>query len=149
MGEIVTDRKILRQTSRETTAQEVEQLKLISRLREANSHAWCSGAGLAAIQIGVPVRFAWYKFKDHEGTLLNPKIVQRYGVIKEKEGCLSIPNKYTEVERAYEIDYLTNGKKKNAKGFLARLIQHEIDHMDGILNDEKSKATQEFKGRGE
>lgn len=112
-------------------------MQLIKRLREANSHAWCDGAGLAAIQIGVPLRFAWYKFKDKEGTLLNPVILQRYGVIKEKEGCLSIPNKYTEVERAYAIDYLTNGKRKTAKGFLARLIQHEIDHMDGILNDEK------------
>ncbi len=141
---IVTDRKILRQVSKETTPQEVESLGLIKRLREANAKAWVNGAGLAAIQIGVPLRFSWYTIMKNgqvtEGTLLNPVIIQRYGIIKEKEGCLSIPHKYTEVERAYEIEYVTNGKKKRARGYLSRLIQHEIDHMDGILNDERKKS---------
>lgn len=137
MDTIVTDRKILKQVSRETTSKEVEEMGLIKRLRAAMDSAWTGGSGLAAIQIGVPVRFAWYKTNSEEGTLLNPVILERYGSDVGKEGCLSIPHKWVEVDRAWEIVYMTNGKKRRAIGYLARLIQHEIDHMDGILCDEK------------
>ena len=137
MDLIITDRTILHQISKETTQKEVDELNLISRLREANKGAWTIGAGLASIQIGIPVRFAWYIVNGKEGVLLNPIINKKWGSDIAKEGCLSIPNKYTEKERAWTIEYITNGKKKKANGFLARLIQHEIDHMNGILVDEK------------
>lgn len=130
---IVTDPKILSQISKTTTSEEVQSLNLISRLIAANKTAWTDGAGLAAIQIGIPLRFAWYVVGGKEGTLLNPIITERFGVQKNREGCLSVPNMFIEVERPYSIEYLTNGKKKKASGFLARLIQHEIDHMDGLL----------------
>ena len=125
----------LRQVSKETTLKEVEELDLINRLREANKHAWTEGCGLAAIQIGIPLRFAWFKAGKKEGVLLNPVITNSWGKDVQKEGCLSIPNKYVYVPRAVTIEYTSNGKKKGkVSGFLARLIQHEIDHMDGILN---------------
>ena len=136
---IITDVKKLRINSKETTSKEVQDLNLISRLIKANKTAWTNGAGLAAIQIGVPLRFAWYVYEGKEGTLLNPVIVERFGSEVGKEGCLSIPNKWFDVERAYAITYLTNGKKKRASGFLARLVQHEIDHMDGILVIDKAR----------
>lgn len=135
---IVIDRDILHQISRETTSKEVEVLGLIRHLREANKTAWTEGCGLAAIQIGFHLRFAWFlDAKGKERNLLNPVIVNRWGLDIQKEGCLSIPNKFSKVSRAWTIEYITNGRKKKVSGFEARLIQHEIDHMDGILNDEK------------
>ena len=130
---IVTDKKILHQISLPTTREEIERLDLIKRLREATKTAWTKGAGLAAIQIGIPLRFAWYIFQGKERVLFNPKILKSWGEYIEKEGCLSIPNIWFVIERAYTIKYVSNGKKKKVSGFEARLIQHEIDHMNGIL----------------
>jgi len=130
---IITNKGILHTVSFDTTPQEVEERHLIKLLREANKTAWTSGTGLAAIQIGIHLRFAWFIHDGKEGTLLNPVIINKWGEDTAKEGCLSIPHTWIDVKRAYEIEYLTNGKKKRARGFLARLIQHEIDHMDGIL----------------
>ena len=130
---IVTNIKELSQISKVTTLEEVTKLDLVNKLREANKHAWIKGCGLAAIQIGNPLRFAWFIFKGQENTLLNPAIITKIGKQTLSEGCLSIPNKNFDVERAYEINYITDGKKKKAKGFKARLIQHEIDHMNGKL----------------
>ncbi|MBI5872713.1 MAG: peptide deformylase [Candidatus Omnitrophica bacterium] len=130
---IATDKNFLHQISIETTRKEVDGLGLVFKLREANKTAWTKGCGLAAIQIGMPLRFAWYLLEGKEGQLLNPVIINKWGEDIAQEGCLSIPCNYTSVKRAYEIEYLTNGKKKRARGLLARLIQHEIDHMDGIL----------------
>lgn len=137
---IVTDFKILRQVSKPTSLQEVDSLKLVSKLIKDNKTAWTKGAGLSAIQIGIPLRFAWYRYQDKDGVLLNPIILKKYGNAIQQESCLSIPNRSVEVERALDIEYLTNGKKKKAHGFLARLIQHEIDHMDGILIVDKKKG---------
>lgn len=135
---IIIDKKILRQTSRKTNQVEIDKLGLVKKLQEANKTAWTNGAGLAAIQIGIPLRFAWYRIEDREGVLLNPIIIKEFGKKVAEEGCLSIPNKYTKIERAYAIEYLSGGKKKKANGFKARLIQHEIDHMNGILNIDKA-----------
>jgi peptide deformylase len=139
VDKIITDKKTLRQKSRETSWAEIKELDLTKRLRDANKTAWTPGCGLAAIQIGVPVRYAWFIHKGKEYHLLNPEIIQRWGSEKTVEGCLSIPNKWTPVTRSVTISYTSNGKKKKAWGFLARIIQHEIDHMDGILNIDKGE----------
>ena len=140
-SQIVTDLNFLRKESSFTTVGEVEKLNLIKLLQDANKTAWTKGAGLAAVQIGIPIRFAWYRFGDVQGTLLNPEIINSWGEEIADEGCLSIPNKYVKVGRAYEIEYRTNGQKKRANGFLARVIQHEIDHMNGILTIDKNGQT--------
>lgn len=134
--EIVTDRKVLKQVSKEITAKEVEELDLLNRLKAIVSKAWVRGYGISAVQIGVPVRFAWFQFLGREYQLLNPKITMGMGRITDVEGCLSLPNKQTPVQRYYEIEYRTGGKNRKAKGTKARIIQHEIDHMDGKLIDE-------------
>lgn len=145
MDVIITDREILSQVSKETTIEEVEKLDLILRLREASKHAWVESCGLSAIQIGIPLRFAWYVCRGKTGTLINPVILHQWGSDIQEEGCLSIPNKRTRVERAWTIEYTTRGKKKKVSGFIARVIQHEIDHMDGILNIDRAG---EEKGEG-
>jgi len=135
IDEIVTDRKILSQTSKETTLEEIEQLDLKNRLINSSAKAWTKGCGLAAIQIGIPLRFAWFLYKDIEYTLLNPEIIYSIGKYTVgKEGCLSIPDNWVSIERFFEIKYLSNGKEYKAKGLKAQIIQHEIDHMNGILN---------------
>ena len=130
---IVTDQQKLRVMSLPATIYEVEKYEVVKKMKEAMKYAWHTGAGLAAVQIGIPIRYAWYKFGNTEGVLLNPIIVERWGEDVQNEGCLSIPDFNKEVERAWTIEYTSNGKRKRANGFLARLIQHEIDHMDGIL----------------
>lgn len=129
--------KTLRQVSKEINPDEVNSECLVDRLRLMNKKAWTDGCGLAAIQIGVPVRVAYLVLDGKEEILINPKIITGLGRVVRKEGCLSIPNTYTEVKRYYEIEYESAGKKKKAKGFKANVIQHEIDHMDGILNIDK------------
>ena len=131
---IVMDIIKLSVISRETTEQEVEELNLIERLKEATKTSKIKGYGLSAIQVGEPVRFAWFTFKEKQYTLLNPEIISAYAPnIHKDEGCMSLKGIRVNVERYYNIEYITNGKKKKAKGLLAFIIQHEIDHMNGIL----------------
>ena len=131
--EINTDINSLRKESFEVKSHDISRLMLVQRLREANKKAWTEGCGIAAIQIGVFLRFGYVVLAGKEEFLINPKIITRLGKRISEEGCLSIPDKYFRVERAIEIEYLNDGKKKRAKGFKALVIQHEIDHMDGIL----------------
>lgn len=136
VDKIVTDREVLRQISKPTTWGEVEELDLKVRLRYANMDAWCEGCGLAAIQIGIALRFAFYIYNNKNHYLINPEITLAHGKYTLREGCLSVPDKWMDVTRAYEIEYITDGKRKRAKGWRAKIIQHEIGHMNGKLYDE-------------
>ncbi len=102
------------------------------------------GIGLAAVQVGILKRLIVIDIsKNDEGKdplfLVNPEIIFRSKKTSTyEEGCLSLPGHYAEIERPAEchinyIDY--NGKQKNLKadGLLATCIQHEIDHLDGVL----------------
>lgn len=108
------------------------------------------GAGLAAPQIGILKRVIIARdFFVHpenpeevlskEYVFVNPKIISKSKETDiDYEGCLSIPNTYAKVERAKKIKVKAlneNGEKirLNASGFLARVIQHEVDHLDGVL----------------
>ena len=102
------------------------------------------GIGLAAVQIGVLKRIVVIdipkeKEKKNPIFLINPEIVykSKKTTIYE-EGCLSLPNYFAEIERPAEcqIEYLDyDGKKKEMKvdGLLATCIQHEVDHLNGVL----------------
>ncbi|RCL03533.1 MAG: peptide deformylase [Candidatus Tokpelaia sp. JSC161] len=102
-----------------------------------------SGIGLAAIQVGEPVRLLVLdlleKGVEHRDVFINPEIVwaSKEHTVYE-EGCLSIPNYYAEVERPKQVcvNYLDRCgrlKELQAEGLLATCLQHEIDHLDGIL----------------
>ncbi len=140
MDKIATDREVLLTISQPTTKEEVERLDLRNRIKEAIKKAWCPGYGLAAIQIDVPVRYAWFNYLGKEYELLNPKIIKTKGEQTiYREGCLSIPNNFINTTRPQWIEYISNGKKHRAKGLKAAIISHETDHMDGILNTERVK----------
>lgn len=111
------------------------------------------GVGLAAPQIGIDARVfvAQEPSKDGRGywgkfyAIFNPKIESiSKKLISDHEGCLSVPGYYGTVERADKItisgfDKNNRPIKIKASGYLARIFQHEIDHLDGILYIDKSK----------
>ncbi|MCA0174360.1 peptide deformylase [Bacillus sp. RAR_GA_16] len=102
------------------------------------------GVGLAAPQIGIPKQVAVVDTREEEALeLINPTIVKSSGKAEvDLEGCLSFPGLYGEVERPYTITLKAQNRfgkefKLKAEGFFARAIQHEIDHLHGVLFTEK------------
>lgn len=97
-----------------------------------------NGIGLAAPQVGEPIRMVVIDIGEGPLELINPVITARFGSEVDSEGCLSVPDIFGEVERAAKItvEYTNRFNKKrklHAEKLLARCIQHEIDHLDGIL----------------
>ncbi len=96
------------------------------------------GVGLAAPQIGVQKRFFVYDHDDRPGVVINPVIVESRGEAEFVEGCLSIPGLSFEIVRPSEIhvrgfDLDGNELDLELDDFAARVFQHEIDHLDGVL----------------
>jgi len=98
-----------------------------------------NGVGLAGNQVGVVERiFVWEVGEEH-GTVINPVISQRSEeTLTDDEGCLSLPGVYFPVERSLEvtvegIDENSEPVRLEVEGFMARVCQHEIDHLDGVL----------------
>jgi len=101
------------------------------------------GVGLAAPQIGVSERLVVIDVTNPEGkkgliTLINPEIIEMEGRVVEEEGCLSLPGIRENVSRAARVlarGYDLNERQREieATGLLAVALQHEIDHLDGIL----------------
>ena len=96
------------------------------------------GVGLAAPQVGISKRVVVIKNEDKILELINPEIIESAGEIVDIEGCLSFPGLYAEVPRFASVK--VKGKDRcgkdfmlSAEGFLARVLQHEIDHLHGIL----------------
>ena len=139
---IITEpNEILRQVSKPVQSVGNEERKLMDDMLETMYAA--NGIGLAAIQIGIPKRIIVIDIskdgKKNPMYFVNPIIKNKD---KEKttyeEGCLSVPNYFAEVDRPKycEVEYLDyNGKNKilEADGLLATCIQHEMDHLEGIL----------------
>ena len=140
---IITEpNKLLRQVSKpvEKVGKEEQQLMddMLDTMYDAN------GIGLAAIQIGIPKRIIVMDICKEEGKkepryFVNP-IIKNKNPIKNthEEGCLSVPDQFAEIDRPSECDveYLDyNGEKQllKAEGLLATCIQHEMDHLEGIL----------------
>jgi peptide deformylase len=111
--------------------------RLIDDLVETMLYA--PGAGLAANQIGVPLRVCVVKGDDNQiWGLVNPEVVKHEGVQVGYEGCLSYPGWVGEVERHETV--VVKGRNRRGKevrikssGFTARAFQHEIDHLEGVL----------------
>ena len=130
---------MLREMCREVDSVDGEIRALIDDLLETMYGE--DGIGLAAPQIGVPVRVFVYDVRDDEiepGVLVNPRIVEATGKQKEVEGCLSIPGLDEVVERSGHVvveglDRDGEPVRIEADGLLSRCLQHEYDHLDGVL----------------
>ncbi len=140
---IITEpNKILRQKSLPVKKVNKEDQQLMDDMLETMYDA--NGIGLAAIQIGVPKRIIVMDISKNDEKknpmyFVNPIIKNKNPETSTyEEGCLSVPNFFAEVDRPKkcDVEYLDyDGKKKilNAEGLLATCIQHEMDHLEGVL----------------
>jgi peptide deformylase len=111
-----------------------------------------AGIGLAAPQIGLAKNLIVADIGEGAIKLANPKILETSGTDKLEEGCLSVPSVAVDIERPYEI--IVSGLDENnqiieikAKGLLARVLQHEIDHLKGRLIIDHLSLLEKFKLR--
>ena len=140
---IITEpNKILRQKSLPVDQVGAEEQRLMDDMLETMYNA--NGIGLAAIQIGVPKRIIVMDISKNDEKnspmyFVNPEIKNKVTETSiYEEGCLSVPNFFAEVNRPKKcdveyLDYDGNKKTLNAEGLLATCIQHEMDHLEGIL----------------
>ncbi len=97
------------------------------------------GVGLAGPQVGAPKRIIVVQTENGPAFFVNPKIKKKTdGEELMQEGCLSLPGMWLEVKRAKKVeiealDLLGEKIKVKAEGFMARIFQHEINHLDGVL----------------
>ena len=140
--EILTEpNPILRQISKTVEKVGKEEQELMKDMLDTMYAA--NGIGLAAIQVGIPKRIIVIDLNKNEKKtpmfFVNPVIKERKRINSVyEEGCLSVPNQFAEIERPNkcEVEYLDfYGEKKilKADGLLATCIQHEMDHLEGIL----------------
>ena len=134
--------QLLRQVSKKVDNVGDDERKLMDDMLETMYAA--NGIGLAAIQIGVPKRIIVMDISKNENKkepryFVNP-IIRNKDTLKStyEEGCLSVPNQFAEIDRPKkcDVEYIDyNGEKKllRAEGLLATCIQHEMDHLEGIL----------------
>ena len=134
--------KILRQVSKPVEIVGKEEKLLMDDMLDTMYAA--NGIGLAAIQIGIPKRIIVMDIsKDDQKKdpmyFVNP-VIRNKDILKAtyEEGCLSVPNQFAEIDRPRKceveyLDYFGEKKKLNAEGLLATCIQHEMDHLEGIL----------------
>lgn len=114
------------------------------------------GLGLAAPQIGIQKQIFVYDIDGEQVTLINPRIVESSGEWVYDEGCLSIPGLYVEMIRPKQVlleavDLDGNEVQVEADELLARLFQHELDHLNGVLMfdrmtpDQREEALREYR----
>lgn len=109
---------------------------LIERMRRVmHDH---NGVGLAATQLGEMVRVIVWSREDQAGALVNPELVLGDEEEVLQEGCLSVPGMAGDVRRALRVDvqgYDQAGQRVSfrAHGIIARILQHEVDHLNGVL----------------
>lgn len=127
---------VLRRRSEEIGAPDDEVRRLVADMFETMDAA--RGVGLAANQVGVARRVAVVDADGDRFAMIDPVILESEGKATAEEGCLSIPEIYGDVTRAERVlleatDLEGNRYRRDATGLKARAIQHEIDHLDGIL----------------
>ncbi|WP_104628496.1 peptide deformylase [Helicobacter bizzozeronii] len=154
--------KRLRTISQEVVSFDTDLHTLLDAMLESMLES--KGIGLAAIQVGVPKRILIINLPREDEQqypqdcleIINPVITHKEGTILWKEGCLSVPDFYEEIERSAKItlsyqDRTGTPKMLQAEGLLSVAVQHEMDHLNGILFVDKlsmlkrKKFEKEFK----
>ena len=143
LKQILTEpNKILREKSLPIDKVDPDVQKLIDDMLETMYAA--PGIGLAAIQIGIPKRVIVLDIAQKDGQknpicFINPEIIEKSkNNLTYEEGCLSVPGQFAEIDRPDKcyvkyLDYYGQPKEIKAEGMLATCIQHEMDHLEGIL----------------
>lgn len=142
--------EILYQKAKEVEEIKSEEKELIKDMIETMHRK--EGIGLAAPQVGVSKRIIVIDIGKGPLVLINPQILSQKGEDVAQEGCLSVPGEYLEIKRASEIKVKaldSQGEEINfkAKNLLARAIQHEVDHLDGVLILDKVSVLEKIKNK--
>ncbi|MBI2917485.1 MAG: peptide deformylase [Chloroflexi bacterium] len=138
----------LRRKARKVQTIDVSVQRLIDDMVDTMHDA--HGVGLAATQVGVPQRVC--VIEPPEGELLvliNPQIIERQGARKIPEGCLSLPGyqanvKRAEVVKAKALDREGKEVRVKADGLVAQALEHEVDHLDGIMYVDRLESLDEL-----
>ena len=131
------DDSVLRQKAKRVSSIDSSIQRLIDDLVETMQQA--NGVGLAAPQVGVSLRVVVLQMPDEQPiAIINPEIIKRAGEQEVTEGCLSVPGYFGDIKRAASVT--VKGKDREGKairiratGLMAEALEHEIDHLDGIL----------------
>ena len=147
---------LLHQVSRNLTLSEINSAEIKKFTKDLIETMYAKdGVGIASVQVGNPIQLCiiakdFTPEKKSDLILINPKFTKT-SLLREwgEEGCLSVPNIYGSVRRFKKIKVMAlnaNGEKIefSATNFFARIIQHEIDHLNGILFIEKAKQLHTF-----
>jgi peptide deformylase len=135
---------VLRRRSRAVPQVDASIRRLIADMAVTMRHA--EGVGLAAVQIGVPLRVILADTGRGLLALVNPRLRRRSGADVADEGCLSVPGVVAPVRRAARVTVdgtLVTGQRVGlrATGYVARILQHEIDHLNGVLFLDRVRAS--------
>lgn len=132
---------VLREKCKIVTRFDKELWTLLDDMKETLKNA--EGAGLAAPQVGVPIRAVQVDVEEGFFELINPVIVSQKGEQTGPEGCLSVRGKAGTVTRPDKVKVVFSDRNGNrfsltARGFCARAVCHELDHLDGVLYTDKA-----------
>jgi peptide deformylase len=128
---------ILRKKAKKVATIDISVLRLVDNMIETLDK--CSGVGLAANQVGVPLRIVVIHIPDKDVmVLINPEIIEKTGERLVVEGCLSIPGYQAELKRSETVRVKARDRqgrlfRKKATDLLAQAFEHEIDHLNGVL----------------
>ena len=133
---VTMENPILRQKSKRVSKIDKSLDPLIQDMIDTMRDA--PGIGLAAPQIGVPLRVMIIEIEGEMTVLVNPEIVKMQGEWEPDEGCLSIPGYLATVKRAWAVTVKAKNRRGRdvrvkGEGLFGQALQHEIDHLDGIL----------------
>ncbi len=132
---------VLRKRCENVTRFDKELCTLLDDMKETLKKA--EGAGLAAPQVGVPIRAVLVDVEEGFFEFVNPVFVWQKGEQYGYEGCLSVRGKSGKVLRPDKVKIVYSDRKGNryslvARGFFARAVCHELDHLDGVLYTDKA-----------
>ena len=133
---LVVGNIVLRQKAKRVSQFDRTLQRLIDDMIETMRAA--PGVGLAGPQIGVPLRLAVIEVDDQVTVIINPEIVKRSGEVELDEGCLSVPGFWGKLHRSEKVTVKARNRdgrefRVSAEGLLGQALQHEIDHLDGML----------------
>jgi peptide deformylase len=150
---ITSENPILRQKAKKVHRFDPSLQRLVDDMFET-MHA-ANGVGLAAPQIALSIRLFVAEYEDHKVAMFNPEIIKAEGEVLGTEGCLSIPGYAGDnIRRAEKVvvkgqDVRGKPMRVNAEGWFARVLQHEIDHLDGILFIDRLDRPEDLRVVGE
>ena len=133
---LVVGNIVLRQKAKRVSQFDRTLQRLIDDMIETMRAA--PGVGLAGPQIGVPLRLAVIEVDDKITVIINPEIIKRSAETELDEGCLSVPGYWGKLMRSEKVTVKARNRegrefRVSAEGLLGQALQHEIDHLDGML----------------